>query len=608
MAFILVGAVAANVLASSLSNGEEHAPWLGLALWAAILVTSLISKPDWSVTGTAGRGRFSCLAGRRRFADAAKGLPEPSWQTAFGLGLLSSVFDNIPLTALALRQGGYDWALLSFAVGFGGSMVWFGSSAGVALTNAIPKGGRSRAGREGWFVPVGYVVGFFVMLALLGWAPTSELPKRDVARGSPADARRVSLLPEPLQIPAFRAYWLARLTTTIGQMAMVIVIGWQVYDIARETMGIKEAALRLGIIGLVQFVPLFVLTLVSGWTADRLDRRWIARASIALELGCARWPGSLHGHHHACVLYGVAALLGVARAFAGPALGALAPNLVPRKILPKAIALSSIAWQTGAIAGPAVGGFLYAWSPEPLTSAARRCSRRPYLPVAISRLPGHPSPRRSIPGRRWSMDLRYVRRNRLVLGAISLDLFAVLLGGATAMLPVFARDMLHVGPEGLGLLRAAPAVGATLTAIFFAIRPLKSGVGVKMLLAVAVFGAATRLRPVPHMALSLACLALLGAADMFSVYVRQSLIQLYTPDAMRGRVGAVSSLFISASNELGEAESGFIGALIGPVAAVIAGGVARSSSFSPGHGGSPSCARPHLRPAGGARREGLSGG
>ena len=170
--------------------------------------------------------------------------------------------------------------------------------------------------------------------------------------------------------------------------------------------------------------------------------------------------------------------------------------------------------------------------------------------------------------------LRYVRHNKLVLGAISLDLFAVLLGGATAMLPVFARDILHAGPEGLGHLRAAPAVGATLTAAFFSVRPLKHDVGMKMLAAVGVFGAATIVFGVSRwMPLSLACLALLGAADMFSVYVRQSLIQLYTPDAMRGRVGAVSSLFISASNELGEAESGFLGALIGPVASVIAGGV-----------------------------------
>jgi len=176
VAFILVVAVAANVLATSLSDGEEYAPWLGLALWAAIFVTSLISKPDWSVTRHGAKGAFFLVS---LVAAASlmplKGLPDPSWQTTFGLGVLSSVFDNIPLTALALRQGGYDWALLSYAVGFGGSMVWFGSSAGVALTNFYPEG-RSvvRWLKEGWFVPVGYVAGFLVMLLILGWNPSAE--------------------------------------------------------------------------------------------------------------------------------------------------------------------------------------------------------------------------------------------------------------------------------------------------------------------------------------------------------------------------------------------------------------------------------------------------
>jgi len=387
----------------------------------------------------------------------------------------------------------------------------------------------------------------------------------------------VSLLPEPLRIPAFRYFWIARLSSTIAQMAMVIVIGWQVYDIARHTMGVNAAALRLGVIGLVQFIPLFALTLVTGWTADRLDRRWIARAAVALELGCAAALAWFAWNHTTTltILYIVAALLGVARAFAGPALGALAPNLVPREILPRAIALSSIAWQSGAIAGPALGGYLYAWAPfapyvaSTLLFALGLAGLFAIGPIARTEIDRGPNP--------WEQmveGLRYVRHNRLVLGAISLDLFAVLLGGATAMLPAFARDVLHSGPEGLGHLRAAPALGATLTAAFFSFRPLKHNVGVKMLTAVGVFGAATIIFGFSRsMPLSLVCLALLGSADMFSVYVRQSLIQLYTPDAMRGRVGAVSSLFISASNERGEAESGFLGALIGPVPAVIAGGV-----------------------------------
>ncbi|MBV9843121.1 MAG: MFS transporter [Sphingomonadaceae bacterium] len=382
--------------------------------------------------------------------------------------------------------------------------------------------------------------------------------------------------PHPFSFRDFRFFFLARLMATLGQLAMVIVIGWQVYDIARRTMDTHEAALRLGYVGVIQFLPLALLTLVTGWAADRVDRRQIARAAVLLETFCAAvlayttWTGDIS----LPILFAVAALLGVARAFAGPALQAMSPNLVSQEALPTAIALSSIAWQGGSIVGPALGGYLYA--------AAR------YLPYAVSTalfllsflmlLLIRPIPRtqgvRGNPWRQMVEGLHYVRRNRLVLGAISLDLFAVLLGGATAMLPVYARDILKVGASGLGDLRAAPAFGASITALYFAFRPLKTNVGVKMLIAVSVFGAATVIFGVSRfMPLSLAALALLGSADMLSVYVRQSLIQLYTPDEMRGRVGAVSSLFISGSNELGEAESGLVASLIGPVPAVIAGGV-----------------------------------
>ncbi|HEU5481524.1 MAG TPA: MFS transporter [Sphingomicrobium sp.] len=387
----------------------------------------------------------------------------------------------------------------------------------------------------------------------------------------------MSLLPKPLRIADFRAFWLARLATTIAQMAMVIVIGWQVYDIARQTMEIDEAAFQLGLIGLVQFVPLFVLTPVSGWVADRLDRRHVARAVVILELICAltlfwaTWSGAID----LPILFGVAALLGVARAFAGPALGALAPNLVPRELLPKAIALSSTAWQAGAIIGPAIGGILYDVIPHysygfsaALFAFSTACL---FLIGRVPRTVIEPGK----PLRRMVEGLAYVRGNRLVLGAITLDLFAVLLGGATAMLPLYARDILHVGVEGLGPLRAAPAVGATLTAIVFSIRPLRTNVGVKMLSAVVIFGAATVVFGIStSYFLSLAMLTLLGAADMFSVFIRQSLIQLHTPDAMRGRVSAASTLAISASNELGETRSGFTAALVGPVTATVAGGIA----------------------------------
>ena len=387
----------------------------------------------------------------------------------------------------------------------------------------------------------------------------------------------MSIVPQPFRIRAFRFFWMARLATTLAQMAMVIVIGWQVYDIARQTMSIREASFWLGMIGLVQFVPLFLLTPISGWSADRLDRRYLARATVSLEFLCAviLFAANWRGFIGLPILFSVAALLGVARAFAGPALGALAPNLVPREILPTAIALSSAAWQTGAIAGPALGGILYDVMPDlpyGLSAALFAFSIFCFFVIPpIERAPLRPGS----PWRQMADGIAYVRRNRLVLGAITLDLFAVLLGGVTAMLPVYARDILHVGPNGLGPLRAAPAAGATLTAIFFSIRPLKTDVGVKMLTAVAVFGAATAVFGIStSFPLSLAMLALLGAADMFSVYIRQSLIQLHTPDEMRGRVSAVSTLAISASNELGETRSGFTAALFGPIVATVAGGVA----------------------------------
>jgi MFS family permease len=380
----------------------------------------------------------------------------------------------------------------------------------------------------------------------------------------------------PFAIRDYRFYWFARLLSTIAQMAMVIVIGWQVYDIARQTMDIEAAAFQLGLVGLVQFAPLFLLTLVSGWTADRVDRRYIARAVMALEMLCAgilfwaTWTGAVS----LPILFSVAALLGVARAFAGPAFGALAPNLVPREILPKAIAMSSMAWQSGSIAGPAIGGILYDITPHLPYAVSTILFGLSLLGVTLIRPIERTPIKGGSPWRQMIEGLAYVRRNRLVLGAITLDLFAVLLGGATAMLPVYARDILVVGPEGLGPLRAAPAVGATLTALYFSFRPIKSNVGVKMLAAVVVFGAATAVFGLStSMALSLAMLALLGAADMFSVYIRQSLIQLHTPDEMRGRVGAASTLAISASNELGEARAGFSASLIGPVTAVVAGGI-----------------------------------
>lgn len=384
--------------------------------------------------------------------------------------------------------------------------------------------------------------------------------------------------PHPFRIANFRYYWAARLSAMLAQSAMLLIIGWQVYNIARDGgMSPAAAAAQLGFVGLIQFVPLFVLTPVTGWVADRIDRRHIARATTVLQIlgaGVLAWFTWAEAMTIP-VLFVVAGLLGVARAFNGPALGALAPNLVPKEILPSAIALSSIAWQAGMIAGPAVGGYAYAWEPAAAYVASAGLFLVSLLCLfLIGSVPRPELDRMRHPLRQMIDGLSYVRTNRLVLGAITLDLFAVFLAGAAALFPVYARDILEVGPEGLAQLAAAPAAGAALTALLFSFRPLRTGVGMKMLGAVIVFGIATIVFGLSTwMPLSLAALFVVGSADMFSVYVRQSLIQLHTPDAMRGRVGAVSQLTISASNELGDAQSGFLAALIGPVAAVVAGGV-----------------------------------
>jgi len=382
--------------------------------------------------------------------------------------------------------------------------------------------------------------------------------------------------PSPFTFPSFRAFWIARLFGSIAGTMLVIVIGWQVYDIARATMLPKQAAFLLGMIGLAQFLPLFVLTLVVGYVTDRVDRRHIARRAVAFNGVCAAVLGglALAGAMSLPALFVVAALLGVGRAFSGPSLSALAPNLVPREVLPSAIALNSISWQAGAVVGPPLGAYLYASHPATtyLTAAALFTAAA----LALLTIPPVPLPPRSAlsPWRSVVEGLGYVRRNRIVLGAISLDLFAVLLGGATAMLPIYARDILHVGVEGLGPLRAAPAIGAAVTALILAWKPLQNRVGIRMFACVALFGFATVVFGTStSMALSLAALVVIGAADMVSVYVRSSLIQLHTPDAMRGRVSAVSQVFISASNELGEFESGLTAAWVGPVEAVVFGGV-----------------------------------
>ena len=384
----------------------------------------------------------------------------------------------------------------------------------------------------------------------------------------------------PLAIRDYRLLLMSRFASVLSTISMVVVIGWQVYDVARAdyAYSVREAALLLGMVGLAQFVPLAVLTPVAGWVADRFERRQVAQVASALDLVVALVLGGATSVHALGLplLFGMAALHGTARVFIGPALSAIGPNIVPAAILPRAIAMSSIARQTASVAGPALGGYLFALSPAlPYWVAAAGLVIGIAALVPIRPIVPPPFTGSTHPLRQMADGLGYVRRHRFLLGAITLDLFAVLVGGATALLPVYARDILHVGAPGLGELRAAPAAGAALVALRFSWRPLKNNVGVKMLAAVAGFGLATVVFGLSRaMPLSLLALAGLGMCDMLSVYVRSSLVQLHTPDTMRGRVSAVSGLAISASNELGEVQSGVFASLLGPVGAVVFGGVA----------------------------------
>jgi len=393
----------------------------------------------------------------------------------------------------------------------------------------------------------------------------------------PTDAAMESVAaPHPFTIANYRAYWLTRLASMLALYCMMLIVGWQAYNIARETMDIAASSARLGMIGLLQFAPLFVLTPLVGWIADRMDRRLVARIVLFCQAGIAAtlaWT-TAQDLISLPILYIIAAMLGTARAFLGPSLSALAPNLVPKASLPTAIALSSIAWQSGMLIGPAMAGPLYAIRPD-LPYIVSACL---YALAGLAMLTVGPVPRTIMDKGRGPIaqiidGMAYVGQNKLVLGVITLDLFAVFLAGSTALLPVFARDILKVGEQGLSLLASSPAAGAALVAFVFSFRPIRTNVGNKMLVSVLLFGLVTVIFGFSRiLVVSMACLFVAGAADMFSVYVRQSLIQLNTPDDKRGRVSAVSLLTVSASNELGDAFSGMLAWLIGPVAAVVAGG------------------------------------
>jgi len=382
----------------------------------------------------------------------------------------------------------------------------------------------------------------------------------------------------PLQIADYRRFWLARFFANFATLSMVVLIGYQTYDIARADYGMDRAtaAFMLGLLGLAQFVPLFLLTPVAGAAADRFDRRRVVLfanlidCSIAILLALFTWGDALT----LPILFTLAAAHGAARVFNGPALSAIAPNIVPPRLLPKAIALSSIAWQVGTVIGPAAGGMLFAWDESlPYFLSAAMLLGSGLLISSVRPVRAQQVGPRRHPLKQIGEGFHFVWHERFLLGCISLDLFAVLLGGATAMLPVFARDILEVGPQGLGIMRGAPAVGAALVAAWFSFKPMEHNVGVKMLWAVVVFGAATVVFALSrNFALSLGMLALLGAADMVSVFIRNSLIQLNTPDDKRGRVSAISGLAVSASNELGELRAGLFAGIMGVTAAVAIGG------------------------------------
>ncbi len=374
----------------------------------------------------------------------------------------------------------------------------------------------------------------------------------------------------------FMLFWAMRFISTLGVQIQSVALGWQVYAIARETRSVGESAFLVSMIGLAQFLPLLALTLIAGETADRRTRKFIVAISLAVDAVSASvlLLLALSGSHALWPVFAVSVMFGASRAFLSPASSALGPMLVPRPLLPRAIAWNALSWQSGSIIGPAIGGLLLIHSP----SLAFGASLVLYLAAAIMALMIRKNTRpETQPGSRLELikeGLSYVWNNKIVFGSISLDLFAVILGGATALLPVFAKDVLHVGPGGFGILRAAPAIGATIVAFYLASNPIRRHAGRIMFAGVAVFGAATVVFGLSQlMWLSVGALALLGGADMLSVYVRQTLVQIVTPDAMRGRVGAVSGVFISASNELGEAESGVAAWFMGPVGAAVFGGI-----------------------------------
>jgi MFS family permease len=399
-----------------------------------------------------------------------------------------------------------------------------------------------------------------------GGAAGGTLPSHPMPATSLTSPHRFADL---LEHRAFLRLWFTRLAGTTGSQMLMVAIGWQMYDLTRS-------AWDLGLVGLYQFLPALLLTLVAGHVADRLNRSRILAACLGVQAAVALllvW--STQGAWASrWLLLLLSVVLGAVRAFQMPAQQALVPTLVPPVLLPRAMAFSSAGMQAAIIGGPALGGVIFVAGASAVYGTCAALFLAGGLLMFGLRNPYTPPPREPVALSTLLAGVAYVWQRKVVLGAVSLDLFAVLLGGAVALLPMFARDVLHVGPWGLGLLRAAPAVGALAMSVVLMRWPLERHVGRRMLVAVGVFGVATVVFGISRsLWFSIAALAVSGAADMVSVVVRQTLVQLETPDAMRGRVSAVNSIFIGASNQLGEFESGATAALLGPVGAVVVGGL-----------------------------------
>tara|TARA_R110000824_G_scaffold118960_19_gene272612 strand:+ start:31760 stop:33064 length:1305 start_codon:yes stop_codon:yes gene_type:complete len=383
---------------------------------------------------------------------------------------------------------------------------------------------------------------------------------------------QVTLL-QVLSLRDFRLFLGGRLFGTLATQIQSVAVGWQIYEATKSPMA-------LGFVGLAQFLPMFLLLLPAGDIADRVDRRLIAAASYFFQgvsvglLGLLTWSGM--AEHTVWPFYLALVIFGAARAFSGPALRAYVPLLVSKPQLPRAISISSALFQFGIIVGPALGGFIYILGP---LAAYGTCFVL-FLIVAVSfitiRTRHVPVPVEAgiSSFTRVTAGISYIRRKPIIMGAVSLDLFAVLLGGAVALLPIYASDILHVGPEGLGLLRSGPAIGALVINFLIIARPPQRHAGLLMFACVAIFGIATIAFGLSeNFMLSMGALLVMGGADMVSVWVRSTLIPLATPADKLGRVSAVDLLFISASNELGEFESGVMAGLLGTVPSVVFGGL-----------------------------------